>query len=60
MDVVRPRKDDVILMDFNPWGETTDSLMFSWQELTDFSHSDHVEFRLKFSNILRPIEDPSN
>ena len=49
MDVVRPRKDDVVLMDFNPWGETTDSLMFSWQELADCHHSDHVEFRFTFS-----------
>ena len=49
MDVVRPRKDEVVLVDFNPWGETTDSLMFSWQELSDGNPSDHVEFRLIFS-----------
>ena len=48
MDVVRPRKDHVVLVDFNPWGETTDSLMFSWQELTDLHHSGHVEFRFTF------------
>ena len=53
MDVVRPRKDEVILVDFNPWGDTTDSLMFSWQELTtDITHSDRVEFRLTFSIFL--------
>ena len=49
IDVVRPRKDDVVLVDFNPWGETTDSLMFSWQELADCPHSDHMEFRFTFS-----------
>ena len=48
LDVVRPRKDHVVLVDFNPWGETTDSLMFSWQELTDLHHSGHVEFRFTF------------
>eukprot|EP00090_Calanus_glacialis_P017849 TRINITY_DN27706_c0_g1_i8.p1 TRINITY_DN27706_c0_g1~~TRINITY_DN27706_c0_g1_i8.p1 ORF type:complete len:336 (-),score=132.00 TRINITY_DN27706_c0_g1_i8:64-1071(-) len=35
MDVTRPRKDNVVLVDFNPWGDTTDSLMFSWEELDE-------------------------
>jgi len=43
VDVTRPRKDKVILVDFNPWGETTDSLMFSWEELEDFNEgSDEI------------------
>jgi len=33
VDVTRPRKDKVILVDFNPWGGTTDSLLFSWELL---------------------------
>jgi len=33
VDLTRQRKDKVILVDFNPWGETTDSLLFSWEEL---------------------------
>ncbi|XP_069950951.1 translation initiation factor eIF2 assembly protein [Cherax quadricarinatus] len=33
IDVYRPAKDCVILLDFNPFGETTDGLLFSWPEL---------------------------
>ncbi|XP_042242060.1 cell division cycle protein 123 homolog isoform X2 [Homarus americanus] len=33
VDVYRPVKDHVILLDFNPFGETTDGLLFSWPEL---------------------------
>lgn len=33
IDVYRPAKDSVILLDFNPFGETTDGLLFSWREL---------------------------
>lgn len=32
-DVYRPAKDRVLLLDFNPFGETTDSLLFSWSEM---------------------------
>lgn len=32
-DVYRPAKDNVLLLDFNPFGETTDGLLFSWSEL---------------------------
>ena len=39
MDVVRPSKDNVVLVDFNPWGDTTDSLLFSWAELDAWSAS---------------------
>jgi len=35
MDVTRPRKDKIILVDFNPWGDTTDSLLFTWEELEE-------------------------
>ena len=32
-DVYRPAKDHVLLLDFNPFGERTDGLLFSWSEL---------------------------
>ncbi|XP_047497451.1 cell division cycle protein 123 homolog [Penaeus chinensis] len=32
-DVYRPAKDHVTLVDFNPFGETTDGLLFTWSEL---------------------------
>ena len=32
-DVIRSKKDKVILVDFNPYGETTDPLFFTWDEL---------------------------
>lgn len=32
-DVYRPAKDHVVLLDFNPFGETTDGLLFTWSEL---------------------------
>ena len=32
-DVMRSAKDTVKLIDFNPFGETTDGLLFDWEEL---------------------------
>ncbi|XP_042907498.1 translation initiation factor eIF2 assembly protein isoform X1 [Parasteatoda tepidariorum] len=32
-DVYRKKKDKVILIDFNPFGKVTDSLLFTWEEL---------------------------
>ena len=37
LDVVRPRKDRVLLLDFNPWGATTDSLLYNWEELEQWA-----------------------
>ena len=57
MDVVRPSKDTVILMDFNPWGQTTDSLLFSWEELDALIQTppDTVTFRyIKESGGVMP------
>ena len=34
-DVLRPGKDQVKLVDFNPFGVTTDGLFFEWDELTE-------------------------
>lgn len=32
MDVVRQRKDKIVLVDINPYGITTDALLFDWNE----------------------------
>ena len=37
-DVIRKRKDLVRLVDFNPFGPTTDSLLFEWGELQDMDN----------------------
>ena len=34
-DIIRKRKDVVRLVDFNPFGPTTDSLLFDWDELKE-------------------------
>jgi len=44
-DVTRPAKDKVILLDFNPFGETTDSLLFQWGELLQWNNVDACELR---------------
>ncbi|CAG2101468.1 unnamed protein product [Medioppia subpectinata] len=33
MDVYRPTRGRVVLVDMNPFGATTDSLLFDWEEL---------------------------
>lgn len=46
-DVVRSAKDVVLLLDFNPFGATTDPVLYSWPELRDLSpnEEDPVSFR---------------
>ena len=39
-DIVRLRKDHVRLVDINPFGPTTDSLLFEWDELADINAVD--------------------
>jgi len=39
-DVYRPTKDKVILIDFSPFGATTDQLLFTWEELKDKKEED--------------------
>ena len=49
-DVIRTKKDKVILIDFNPFGETTDPLFFTWDELTqscDNNIEDDRNFELR-------------
>jgi len=42
-DVIRSKKDKVILVDFNPFGETTDAMFFTWDELKSWNSG--FEFR---------------
>jgi hypothetical protein len=53
-DVLRTKKDKVILIDFNPFGETTDSLFFTWDELFSWScdnniHEGGVKFEFRYA-----------
>ncbi len=46
MDVCRPTKDLVRLVDFNPFGITTDTCLFTWEELEQLeSGSNNIDFR---------------
>lgn len=54
MDVTRPRKDKVILVDFNPWGDTTDSLLFSWEELEEMTEGETCLRYIRESVGVRP------
>ena len=42
-DVIRKRKDLVRLVDFNPFGSTTDPLLFEWEELHNMDKDMNVE-----------------
>jgi len=51
-DVIRTKKDKVILIDFNPFGETTDPLFFTWDELSqscDNNIEDGRNFELRYA-----------
>nr|XP_045604564.1 cell division cycle protein 123 homolog isoform X2 [Procambarus clarkii] len=64
-DVYRPAKDHVILLDFNPFGETTDGLLFSWSELESFGDardclSRIIESESSLSTLSEESEDDLN
>jgi hypothetical protein len=44
-DVTRPGKDKVTLVDINPFGVTTDPLLYDWPDLFNWSNSDGMELR---------------
>jgi hypothetical protein len=45
-DVVRFRKDKVKLVDFNPFGKTTDPILFDWSDIEELDPSiSEIEFR---------------
>ena len=50
-DVIRKRKDVVRLLDFNPFGPTTDSLLFEWEELISdqvLQNINEISFQFRF------------
>ena len=55
-DVIRTKKEKVVLVDFNPFGETTESLFYSWEELRD--NSLNLEFRKGKLQSLRKKSNP--
>lgn len=56
MDIARPSKDVVKLIDFNPFGATTDIKLFEWTELEEMEVPDeHIEFRfVQSSSGIQP------
>jgi len=56
MDITRPFKDVVKLIDFNPFGPTTDINLFQWTELDEMEAIDrHVDFRyVQSSSGIQP------
>jgi len=56
MDIARPSKDVVKLIDFNPFGPTTDIKLFEWTELEEMDVADeHIELRfVQSSSGIQP------
>ena len=61
MDVSRPSKDVIKLIDFNPFGITTDTALIDWNELEDMQvtnsvqHPSQIDFRFVQSQCgIRP------
>ena len=56
MDIARPSKDVVKLIDFNPFGPTTDIKLFEWSELEEMEvANEHIEFRfVQSSSGIQP------
>ncbi|XP_054163718.1 cell division cycle protein 123 homolog [Oppia nitens] len=55
IDVYRPDRGQVILIDINPFGKLTDSLLFDWQEIFDNKNNGQInetpEFRYLTSDL---------
>jgi len=55
-DVVRERKSKVKLIDFNPFGRTTDGILFDWDELQEIDeNSPSVQFRYESISIIQTL-----
>ena len=56
MDVTRPRKDKIVLVDFNPWGDSTDSLLYTWEELEELKdgEQEHCLRHIRESGGVQP------
>jgi len=56
-DIWRKSRDSIVLLDFNPFGPVTDSLLFSWNELMSMSSHDPTtpcEFRCLLKQDIKP------
>jgi len=56
-DVWRKSTEDIVLLDFNPFGPVTDSLLFSWNESMSWSSHDppgRCEFRCVLEKNIQP------
>jgi len=56
-DIWRKSGEDIVLLDFNPFGPVTDSLLFSWNELMNWSPrnpSCPCEFRCVLEKDIKP------
>ena len=56
-DIWRKSGKDIVLLDFNPFGPVTDSLLFSWNELMNWSPrnpSSQCEFRSVLEKDIQP------
>lgn len=42
----QPPKNRVLLMDFNPWGEQTDGLLFEWEDLEKMDKNAGVTYKI--------------
>jgi len=56
-DIWHKSAEDIVLLDFNPFGPITDSLLFSWNELMNWSphkYSSPCEFRCVLEKDIQP------
>jgi len=52
-------QNDIKLLDFNPWGPITDALLFTWDELKNFS-SNSLDFHsIEFRIVTNPNVQPN-
>jgi hypothetical protein len=52
IDVYRPNRGRVLLIDINPFGQLTDSLLFDWDELNAMRDDYHLEVIFEFFLVL--------
>jgi len=55
VDIYRKDSNKLYIIDFNPWGPMTDTLLFDWSELLTLSNNEKPEFRFVNSqNGIKP------
>jgi len=55
IDVYRPNRGRILLIDINPFGQLTDSLLFDWDELNAIRDNDDLEEARIISIIVNRI-----